>query len=158
MDYVRGLPFPLAVGILFVIVMLRANATYWLGRGVHRGANRTRAHRLLSSPTFDRAQRLVARWGGPIITLSFLTVGLQTAVNLAAGVARMPLRRYLPAMTIGCVLWALLYATAGLVTFAAWRRLYELSPVAAIVLAVLLVGALVTFVVVQVRARTEEET
>lgn len=35
-----------------------------------------------------------------MVALSFLTVGFQTLVNLAAGAARMPLRRYLPAMVV----------------------------------------------------------
>ena len=29
-------------------------------------------------------QQLVARWGAPVVTASFLTVGIQTLVNLAA--------------------------------------------------------------------------
>ena len=49
---------------------------------------------------------MVARWGAPVVTLSFLTVGIQTLVNLAAGVMRMPLRRYIPALTVGAILWA----------------------------------------------------
>jgi membrane protein DedA with SNARE-associated domain len=154
----EGLPFPVAVGVLFVIVMLRANATYWIGRGAETGAERTRLSGLLNSPRFRRAQRIVARWGAPIVTVSFLTVGIQTLVNLAAGVARMPLRRYLPAVTIGCVLWALLYATVGFVTVTAWLRLYELSPVAAIVVTVALLAGLAVFVWSQVRrGRLERE-
>lgn len=147
----EGLPFPVAFGILFVIVMLRANATYWIGRGAETGAERTRLSRMLAAPKFRRAQDLMGRWGAPVVTVSFLTVGIQTLVNLAAGVARMPLRRYLPAVVLGSVLWALLYATVGFVTVSAWLRLYELSPVAAILAAVVLLAALASFVLWQVR-------
>ena len=81
-----------------------------------------------------------ARWstGGaaPIVALSFLTVGFQTVANVAAGVARMPLRRYLPALAIGGLAWALLYATLGVIGFAGFARLYAVSPVAAIVVGV----------------------
>ena len=122
------MPFPLAFGTLFVIVMLRANVTYWIGRGAEAGAERTRMARALRSERFHRMQRVVERWGAPVVTLCFLTVGIQTAVNLAAGVARMPLRRYLPAVTLGSLLWAGLYATVGFVTIAAWRSLYEVFP------------------------------
>ena len=102
MDFFRGLPFPLAVGALFLIVLLRAGGTYALGRAVRSGAGRTtRVQRLVDSPRFLRAQDLVARWGAPIVVLSFLTVGFQTLANLAAGVGKMPLRRYLPALVIG---------------------------------------------------------
>ena len=117
---IESLPFPWAFGVLFLIVMARANATYWIGRGAESGAERTRLSAVLGSPKFRRAQGFVSRWGAPIVTISFLTIGLQTLINLAAGVARMPLRRYLPAVALGSIVWALLYATVGFVTVAGW--------------------------------------
>jgi membrane protein DedA with SNARE-associated domain len=47
--------------------------------------------------------------------VSFLTVGFQTLINLAAGVTRMSLRHYLPAVVVGSVMWAFVYATIGFV-------------------------------------------
>lgn len=151
-----GWPFPLTVATLFVIVVLRAGSTYAVGRAAQAGARRTRLARWLSAPGFVSAQRTVERWGAPVVAASFLTVGLQTLVNVAAGVGRMPLRRYIPALVVGSVLWAFLYATVGFATFTAWRRLYYLSPVAAVVVGVVLVGGLVAYVVVQVRQRHRE--
>ena len=152
MDFFRGLPFPLAVGALFVIVLLRAGGTYALGRAARSGAGRTaRVQRLVDSPRFLRAQDLVARWGAPIVVLSFLTVGFQTLANLAAGLGRMPLRRYLPALVVGGLIWAVLYATVGLITFAALARLYEISPVGAIVGGLALVAGLTVYIAWQVR-------
>lgn len=157
MDRIEGLPFPLAVAILFVVVLLRGNATYWVGRVAHTGVGRTRARELLSSAGFRSAQTLISRWGAPVITVSFLTIGFQTVANLAAGATRMPLRRYLPAMIIGCGHWAIIYASVGFVTFAALRRLYEQSPAAALVVASLLVLALAGFVAAQGRGRKPQE-
>lgn len=102
-------------------------------------------------------QQLVARWGAPFVALSFLTVGIQTLVNLAAGVMRMPLRRYIPALTIGSILWAFLYATVGFATFAGWRQMYVLSPTAAIVILVILLVGLTVYIVWQVRHRDDED-
>jgi membrane protein DedA with SNARE-associated domain len=102
-------------------------------------------------------QQMVARWGAPVVTLSFLTVGIQTLVNLAAGVMRMPLRRYIPALTIGAILWAFLYATVGFVTFAGWQRVYQLSPTVAIVTLVVLLAGLAGYIVWQVRHRDNED-
>ena len=48
------------------------------------------------------------------MTVSFLTVGLQTVVNAAAGLIRMPWIRYTVAMLIGCIAWAAIYATVGI--------------------------------------------
>jgi len=144
-------PYPVAVAALFLIALARGNATYWLGRAAQAGARRTRARRLIESPGFERAGRVLNRWGPPVVSVSFLTVGFQTLINLAAGVSRMPLRRYLPAVGVGALLWALLYATVGFVAFAAWFKLYELSPALAVVVAVLLVVALVVFILSQLR-------
>ncbi|MFT4164914.1 MAG: VTT domain-containing protein [Microlunatus sp.] len=151
MEHFRGMPFPLAVTALFVIVLLRAGGTYALGRLARSGASRTRVQRLAESPRFERAQELLARWGAPVVVLSFLTVGFQTLVNLAAGIGRMPLRRYLPALVIGGALWAILYATVGFVTFAGLVGVYQLSPVGAVVGGLVLVGGLVSYIVWQVR-------
>ena len=106
---------------------------------------------------FHRAERLVRRWGAPVVTASFLTVGVQTLVNLAAGMARMPLRRYLPALAVGGAIWAFIYATVWSARLAAWRRLWELSPVAAIVVVVALLLALAGYVTWQIRRRAEDD-
>jgi membrane protein DedA with SNARE-associated domain len=156
-DFFRGLPFPLAVGALFVIVLLRAGATYALGRAARSRASRTRIQHLIESPRFVRAQELVERWGAPIVVVSFLTVGFQTLANLAAGVGRMPLRRYLPALAIGGLIWAVLYATIGLLTFSGLVQLYGISPVGAILGGLGVVAGLVAYVVWQVRRRQAEE-
>ncbi len=147
MDFWRGWPYPLAVSVLFVIVLLRAGATYALGRAAGAGAQRTRLARLMARPRFTRMTELVGRWGAPVITLSFLTVGLQTLINLAAGLTRMPLRRYVPALVVGSVIWAFLYATVGFASFQAWQRWYALSPVAAVVGAVILLLGIAGYVV-----------
>lgn len=126
MDRIAEQPFAIAFSTLFVIVMLRANATYWLGRGALRGGRLSErfAHRL-EGPTMQRAQRLSARYGVIAVPLSFLTVGVQTAINFSAGFTVMPLRRYLPAVTVGCVLWALLYSTVGMVGWTAIATLWD---------------------------------
>ena len=115
-----SLPFGVALAALFAIVMIRVNATYWIGRGAVAGFSHTRFGNSLQGPKAARAQALIQRWGPYAVVLSFLTIGLQTAVNLAAGAARMPLRRYLPAAVAGSVIWALLYATIGLAALEAW--------------------------------------
>jgi membrane protein DedA with SNARE-associated domain len=137
--------------------MVRAGATYAIGRAAQEGARRSRLSRLMSRPRYARMQQLVARWGAPIVTVSFLTVGIQTLVNLAAGVLRMPLRRYVPALTVGAIIWAFLYATVGFATFAAWRQVYQLWPAVAIVSIVVLLAGLAAYIVWQVRHRHQDE-
>lgn len=133
-------------GALFVIVMLRANATYWIGRGVVAGSRRFRSSEGDPSPAWQRAQSLVHRWGPLAVVFCFLTVGIQTAVNATAGISRMPLRRYLPAVTLGSMLWATIYATVGLAAAQAWVAAAARSPAAAAAVAVVLVGAVIVIV------------
>lgn len=153
MTFFADWPYPLAVATLFVIVMARANGTYWLGRGVRAGAGRTRISRLLASSGYRRAERLVQQWGAPVVAVCFLTVGLQTLINIAAGVTRMPLRRYLPAVTVGCVVWAFVYATVGFVTLEAMLVLHRASPVAFWLLLGALAVTAVAVVLVNLRRR-----
>lgn len=127
-------PFAYAVAFLFVVAMTRANVTYWLGRGAVATGRRTRLARHLDSAPMKRAEALVARWGVLAVSLCFLTVGIQTAVNASAGATRMPLRRYLPAVVIGAALWACVYATIGMAAFWSLTRLLAASPWAAVVL------------------------
>jgi membrane protein DedA with SNARE-associated domain len=136
-----NLPFPAVVAALFVIVMLRANGTYWVGRLGSAGVRRTRLGRLLDSPGYARASDRIDRFGPPVVALSFMTIGFQTVANLAAGVTSMKLRHYLPAVTIGSVAWAFLYATLGTVGLDLFSRLFAVSPALAIgVLAAALLG------------------
>ena len=127
-DWVSSGPLPVAVAFLFVVVFCRAQATYWLGRGVAAGLLRSRWAKVFTGPRATRAATSIDRWGLPIITVSFLTVGFQSAVNGAAGVMRMPWHRYTFAMLPGCVMWAVVYALGGLAAFRAAGALAARSP------------------------------
>ncbi len=115
-----NLPFPLVYSAFFVGAMIRANATYWLGRGARAGGENTRAHRRLNSPVVRSAETVIARFGAPAVALSFLTVGVQTALNFAAGVLRMPLWHYEVGAVVGALMWAGIYSTIGFAVFGAW--------------------------------------
>lgn len=133
------LPLVPTILFLFVVAFGRAGLTYALARWLRNAA----AHRsaFLDRPSITRAEQTVRRFGAPAVTLSFLTIGVQTAVNAAAGALRMPLVVYVPALAAGAAVWAVLYATVGLAAAAA--LLGRLSPV-------LLVLALAAVVLVAV--------
>jgi membrane protein DedA with SNARE-associated domain len=119
-DLVAGRPFWAVLAVLWTGAFARGTGTYWVGRGVRAGGARTRWAHHLDRPGVARAERWVRRLGPPAVTLGFLTVGVQTAINASAGMLRMPLRRFLPAVALGALLWALLYATVGLAVVDAW--------------------------------------
>jgi membrane protein DedA with SNARE-associated domain len=148
-------PFWVVVVALFCIVQLRANGTYWLGRLASAGAQRTRLARMMDSPGYQRACERIDRFGPPVVALSFLTIGFQTLANLAAGATRMKLRHYLPAVVIGGIAWALLYATLGTVGVDLAGRLWAYSPMLAVVVLVAAAAAILVYVAVQARRRPE---
>lgn len=110
---IAGVPFGVVYAAAFGIVLVRAQATYWAGRGVARGTTRGRVADALARPGAAAAIERVHRWGPPAVTLSFFTVGVQTLVNLAAGYVRMPFGRYLAALLVGCAVWAGIWTTIG---------------------------------------------
>ncbi|MFE5711497.1 DedA family protein [Streptomyces sp. NPDC056501] len=116
--------FALTAGALYSIVLLRAGGTFAVGRLAAAGARRSRFAGRISSAKFRRAERAIQRWGAPVVAVSFLTIGFQTAANFLAGSMRMPLPRYLPALFVGGAAWALIYATAGLGALEVLGRLF----------------------------------
>lgn len=153
-----NLPFPLLLAALFVIVMGRANATFWLGRLGSIGVRHTKLTKLLDSPGYTRATERIDRYGAPVVTLSFFTVGFQTLVNLAAGATGMKLRHYLPAVSVGSVIWAFLYATFWTTGLELVAALYEYSPGLAIATFIATGATIATYVVWQFRRRTAPAT
>lgn len=159
-EWVTGKPLWIAVIILFCIVFLRAQATYWIARGLTEGGKRltdTRegltgiVARAVRSDRFQRAEGLVRRYGGPVISVSFLTVGLQTMILAAAGLLRMPWIRFTAWMIPGCVAWGFIYAVGGL---AVWAALLTAAKAAPWAVALLLAGvAVVTWWLVDRRRR-----
>jgi len=141
LDRLAALPFWQAFLALFVIVLARSNATYWVGRGAVASWRRYRGSHAEST---TRAEALLSRLGPVAVTVSYLTVGIQTAVHLTAGVLRMPLRFYLPAAVVGSAAWAAIYATVGLAVVQAWLAAEAGSwwGVVVVVLAVAAVSAL----------------
>ncbi|MEU7297143.1 hypothetical protein AB0A76_28755 [Streptomyces exfoliatus] len=114
----------LTAGALYAIVLLRAGGTFAVGWLASAGARRSRFAGRISSAKFRRAELAIQRWGAPVVAVSFLTIGFQTAANFLAGSMRMPLPRYLPALFVGGAAWALIYATAGLGALEVLGRLF----------------------------------
>lgn len=145
---INDAPFVVTLSFFFCGAFIRGNVTYWIGRGITKGVERSRFEKRVDTPKFRSAQRFIQRFGAFAVPLSFLTVGVQSAVNLSAGIGKMPLRRYLPAVALGAALWALIYTSIGLTVFYAWLALDWPW-----VLAALILIALIVVLIVRCRAR-----
>ncbi|MCD6638775.1 MAG: VTT domain-containing protein [Nocardioides sp.] len=120
---------------LVVVAFLRGGATYLVGRGARGAADR--AWRT-DADWVRTGESVVRRFGAPAVSLCFLTIGVQSAVLLAAGTLRMPLGRFLPALLVGALLWAGVYTTVGFaVVEAIWGsgRIWLVAAVVALVAA-----------------------
>ncbi len=133
---------------LYLIIFCRAGGTYLIGRLVRNGVTRIGAiQRILASSVYQRAEATIDRWGPPAVAVSFLTIGFQTAMNLAAGVIRMRWYRYLPALLIGGALWATVYTFIGSVSLQAIALAYERWPVATMSIGAVLAAALIGWII-----------
>ena len=120
LERIHSLPYPWVFLFFWCLAMMRSHTMYWIGRGITAGTARSRWVSLLESPVYARAQAWSARWGVLAVPVSFLTVGIQSVIQLSAGVARMPLRRYVAATAAGAIAWAAVYTTIGMAILSAW--------------------------------------
>ncbi len=127
----------------------RSQAMYWIGRGATEGAVRTRFSRLLDSRHMGMAKKAVERWGMPVIPLSFLTIGLQSAVQVTIGLLRVGWLRFTLWSIPGWLVWALIYATGGTVALWAIIELAMHSPW--LLVALVFVGAGLTWYLIRRR-------
>lgn len=146
MDRIDELPYAWVFLFFWCGGMARSNMFYWIGRGVAAGTARSRWAAMLDHPLYATAQAWTARWGVLAIPMSFLTVGLQSFIQLSAGVARMPLRHYIPATAVGAVAWATIYTTVGMAVLGAW-----FSTTTGRIVSVAIIGAFAASVVLQHR-------
>ena len=152
--------FPIAVTwlIMFGIIICRAGGTFLLGRLARKGIRRfDRIEKIMSGSKYRRAEDTIDRFGAPVVALSFLTVGLQTVVNLATGTTGMRYRRYVPALAVGGSLWALIYSTVGFLGFKAVAKAYQAEPGLTVGLALVFVVAIIGLVIGLRKDRTPAE-
>ena len=146
LERIHSLPYPWVFLFFWCLAMMRSHTMYWIGRGITAGTARTRWVSLIESPMYARAQAWSARWGVLAVPMSFLTVGLQSFIQISTGVARMPLHRYAAATVVGAIAWAIVYTTIGMAILTAWitgpiGRIASLLTVAVLVLIVVIRGS-----------------
>lgn len=151
-DWVEEGPFLLLYGFFLFGAFARSQTIYWLGRAVAAGTLRSRWADRVDTPRTRQATAAIDRWGLPVIPLSFLTWGFQTAVQVAAGLIRMRWLRYSLATIPGALAWALVYSAGGMAALSGAVALAAQSPWALAGVAAL-VAVAVAAVTVRVRRR-----
>lgn len=126
---------------MWIVGIVRTSLVYWVAALAAKGS--ARLHRIreaMERPLYRKARAFINRWGVIAVPLCFLTVGFQTAVIVTTGFTRMPLRRWIPAMLVGTLMWAGIYTTIGSAILAALGLEPWMFPVA---LAFVVAGAVV---------------
>jgi membrane protein DedA with SNARE-associated domain len=127
----------------------------WLGYDrLHRLAGR-RWFILTSQKDLDRGERTFARHGGKMVLLGRCVPLIRSVVSIPAGIARMPLPRFIALTAIGSGVWNALFIGLGWVLGEHWDRVQGwLGPVTYVLLGLAVVG-LVWLAIRKARERSE---
>ncbi len=115
---------------------------------------------LIRPHEIELADRFFARWGAQTVFIGRLLPIVRTFISFPAGVARMPLGKFVLYSTLGALPWSMLLVYAGVVLGASWEDIrhalqpFDLAIAVAAVLAVLLFLAWRLGVLDRLRRRT----
>ncbi len=119
----------------------------WLG---YDRLHRLAGHRwfvFVSRKDLERGERVFERHGNKVVLLGRCVPFLRSVVSIPAGIARMPLPRFLVLTTIGSGVWNAVFIALGWVLGENWDRVERfLAPASYVVLALLAVGLVVLIV------------
>ncbi len=136
-DWIEGLPLIWSIAFFTAGALLRGSTTYALGRAMAAGAELSKLRKFMASPVYKKAAEFVDRWGPFAVPLSFLTVGVQSAVMLSTGLARMRVWKFIPGVLIGAIIWGTLYGTVGMAVVWTWLSQPWIVALAVTVVAIL---------------------
>ena len=171
-EILSNFPFWGAWIFMYVLGTLRGQGTYWIGRGAssavtHVGSEEehdskwAKIKAWLNSDRTKTGRTLVHKIGVVAVPLSYLTVGLQTAVLAAAGLVRIQWWKFTVAQIPGAIAWATIYSGVGL---AGWRAVLAIFtgdgivPAIVFVVLVAVVIAAIVFVSKSLRKNSAAKT
>ena len=171
-EMLSNFPFWGAWIFMYVLGTLRGQGTYWIGRGASSAATHVGSEEdhdskwakikaWLDSDRTKTGRTLVHKIGVVAVPLSYLTVGLQTAVLAAAGLVRIQWWKFTVAQIPGVIAWATIYSGVGLAGWSAVLAIFTGDGIVpAIVLVVLLavVIAAIVFISKSLRKNSAAKT
>jgi membrane protein DedA with SNARE-associated domain len=114
-----------------VVVGVAANTTgsligYWLGARLGRPfLDRWGRFLLIRKHEVEQAEHFFARWGSETAFISRLLPGIRSIISFIAGIAHMPLGRFVVYSTLGAIPWTIALVYAGTVLGANWIQIRE---------------------------------
>jgi membrane-associated protein len=116
---------------------------FWLGRKLGPAIRHSRLGRRIGEHNWLRAERYLARRGGPAIFISRFLPVLHSVVPLTVGMSSFSYRRFLAWTAPACLVWASLYVTVASLAAGTFRELADQLHFAGYIF----VGVIVVFLV-----------
>lgn len=128
--------------------------SYWIGAAGGRPlVQRWGKYVLVTHHDLDMTDRFFQRYGGwAVFTSRFIPV-VRHFISIPAGVAKMPMGKFLLATVVGATLWNTFLAWVGVKLGENWERIRQYSEKTDIVVLILLVGLLAAYIYRHVRRR-----
>ncbi|MFF5262705.1 DedA family protein [Actinomadura viridis] len=152
-DTFWGMPLWLGVAAAVLIIFVRGQVYYWIGRGLGERLYTSRPVRRIGVERVRKVEGLVARRGAVAVFGAHWVAGLRHAIPICAGAARMPLPRYVAASALGSALWTPPWVVGGYAVVWGWLEVFGRSPVAAGALAAAVVAVIAALVLLRRRRR-----
>ena len=171
-EILSNFPFWGAWIFMYVLGTLRGQGTYWIGRGASSAATHVGSEEehdskwaqikaWINSDRTKTGRTLVHKIGVVAVPLSYLTVGLQTAVLAAAGLVRIQWWKFTVAQIPGAIAWATIYSGVGLAGWSAVLAIFTgdgIVPAIVFVVLVAVVIAAIVFVSKSLRKNSAAKT
>ncbi|MFI0445738.1 DedA family protein [Actinomadura sp. 6N118] len=140
-----GLPLWAALVAAILIIFVRGQAYYWIGRGLGAKIYTSRLGRRVGEERLRKVEALVARRGALAVFAAHWVAGLRHAIPICAGGMRMPLPRYLLATVLGSILWTSMVMLGGYALIWGWLEIAARSPLIAAAAGVAALALLVAY-------------
>ena len=99
---------------------------YFLGSHLGRPfLDRWGRYLLIRKHEIEQAEGFFARWGAPTAFIGRLLPGVRSVIGFAAGVARMPFRRFVLYSALGVIPWTVALVYAGTVLGSNWTEIRD---------------------------------
>lgn len=105
--------------------LLGESIGFALGRWFGPHIQHSRLGRRIGEHNWHRAQRYLARRGGPAVFISRFLPVLHSLVPLTVGMSEMTYRRFLAWTVPACVIWSFAYVSVGSAAAGGYRKLSE---------------------------------
>ncbi|MBM2831712.1 MAG: rane protein DedA, SNARE-associated domain [Dehalococcoidia bacterium] len=138
-----GAAFTLLAGVYGALgCVLGSAVSYWLGlKGGQPLVEKYGRYFLVTQHDIELANTWFVRYGNAAIFYSRLLPVARTYVSLAAGIARMPFKWFLPLTFLGSFPWCLGLAYAGFLLGSSWNKIHTvLGPFSYTVLLLAVIG------------------